>query len=133
MGMPCKMNMVDIVIKQLNKTETILDEDFREAKYPNKYSPEITLRGQVNFSKTEYRLNKRFPTLTGDKNPTFGHVLFRVRDLERAGVTLQKGDIIVSTAGISLGTPIMELRYESPLNGRFLLLYAEFERRKESY
>jgi len=130
---PVRMNLVDIVIKQLNKTEVVVDRHFRETRHSDKYDATITVKGQANFGNSDYNFNRRVVTSTGDANETEGHLVFEVARLQREGVTLAKGDIVTEIAGIPMDLTLIELRYESPLNGKFLLLYADFVRREGSY
>lgn len=130
MALPLRLNLIRVVIEQLNTTTTVEDPDFREAVGTKKYASQVVLEGQVNLaSKPKYFMQA--PSRTGDMEPTMGHLVFRKRDLDAAGVTLVKGDRVVEVGPVATPTPIdsklVEVRPESPLRGDFLLIYAEFK------
>jgi hypothetical protein len=123
------MNPVRIVIEQLNTATTVKDPDFREAVGVKHHRTRIEVEGQVNLAtKPKYFMSA--PSRTGDMEPTRGKLVFRKRDLARAGVTLRKGDLIVEVGPATDPTPINcdieEVRPESPLRGDFLLIVVEF-------
>ena len=132
MGRPTRMNLVDVVIKQIDFAKTHKDEDFREGRGVIRYQQPITLRAQVNYGDVKYHFKQRDPSFTGDQDKTAGHLVFKVTYLENLGITLNKGDFVVSVAGVPMNLVIRELRYESSLRGKFLLLYAVMETRRRS-
>ena len=127
-GLPNRLNLVTIQIKQLKKgsSDTYVDPDFAEPAGPIGYTATVTLEGQVNLMSQDFK--NLFRSITGDTNQSRGHLVFRnpVTDINGTAVTLQKGDIITSIAGESVEFYIYEIRPESPLNGGFLLKYCEF-------
>ena len=129
--LPYRMNPVEIKIRQFNHQETNWDEDFREPWSDESYDGVITVRGQVNLGgKTEREVSR---TNTGDAEPSYAWLVFRKRDLDEASppVVLKKADKVIEIAGEAVDFVIRELRTESPLRGRFLLLYAILEAPKE--
>ena len=129
--LPAKMNLVDIVVRQLLHEETQWDPDFEEPVGDKQRTQELTLRGQPNLGENRAALERRTSSLTGDKAESRGHIVFRIADLEAAGVQLAKGDQVVGIAGQAVDLLITEVRPESPLRESFLLLYAELEQRQD--
>jgi hypothetical protein len=68
---------------------------------------------------------------TGNEEVSIGHCLFRNTDLDNAGITLQTGDVFTDIAEVTTDLEIMHVKYESPLNGNFLLVYTFFENRHD--
>lgn len=127
---PYRMNLVDIELKQVNKPGTVIDVDFREPKGASKLQDVITLKGQVNFGGDKF-FNRTERTFTGDAAPSDGHFVFRKKDLDDLSIILQKGDRVISVAGVPMELELDEIRFESSLRGKFLLVYAEFEQIRE--
>lgn len=129
MAYPFRMNLMRIKIAQLDIPATIKDPDFREPIGRQQHYTPIELQGQVNLA-TKPRYFENAPSRTGDMEPTRGRLVFRKRDLDTAGVTLKKGDVIVEVGPATSPTPIdckiEEVRPESPLRGDFLLIVVEF-------
>ena len=132
MSLPLRMNLVDVVIKQLDVSSTYKDSDFREGRAVVRYSDPVTLRGQPNLGDVKFHMNVRDPSSTGDQDRTTGHIVFKLSYLNGLSITLKKGDVITSIAGVACHYPLRELRYESPWRGSFLLVYAVFEKRRSS-
>ena len=130
MALPLRMSMMRVVIDQLSATATVIDDDFRESKGPKDRPTRIEIEGQVNLYSNK-RYNPTDRTRTGDRDSSRGRIYFRMSDLTRAGITLSKGDMLVevgpSTTPTQLNCPLIQVRPESPRNGQFLLMVAEFE------
>lgn len=129
MARPIRINPVRIKVKQFDATTTVEDSDFREPKSEKVFESVKELKGQVNFGGKTY--SEVWRTRTGDEGRTMGWCVFRTSDLEKWGVTLRKGDRIIEIAGEPMDLEIREVRFESPLRGKFLLVYAIFEHVKE--
>jgi hypothetical protein len=129
---PIKMNTVNVIIKQLIRDTEMLDEDWREMKGSYRYEEPITLKAQVNFGDGGAKFEELSYSMTGDQENTSGHLVFSVKYLTDNGITLRKGDVVTSIAGISTELVINQLRYESPLRGGFLLLYVNLYKRNRS-
>ena len=78
MSLPLRMNLVDVVIKQLDVSSTYKDSDFREGRAVVRYSDPVTLRGQPNLGDVKFHMNVRDPSSTGDQDRTTGHIVFRL-------------------------------------------------------
>lgn len=129
MPFPKRMNPVNIKLHQRNAADTVMDSDFREPASTRAFDAGVVVKGQVNFGMKKYA--EQDITMTGDKGDTMGWFCFRKSDLDRAGISLQKGDRVSEVAGEAMDLEIVEARPESPLRGRFLLIYADFEHVKE--
>jgi hypothetical protein len=125
------MNLVDIVILQNRRSEEVVDPDLNEPAGPRKYATpcdgQLSLKGQVNFGGKSFK--DLTPTIAGDTAVIRGHCVFRLTYLEEKGVTLTKGDLIINIAGKDMepACRITQVRHQNPLNGQFLLVFAEFE------
>lgn len=131
------MNLVDVQLEQLDVAATIFDEDFNVpvggAAAGKARGPAIDLRAQANFGQSAggNRWEQRAPSRTGDATDSAGHLVFRASDLDDAGVVVKKGDRVISIAGRGCDYLVREVRPESLLGGKFLLLYVELEENKE--
>ncbi len=123
---PRMMNFVDIKIQQFNHGDTPWDDDFNEPLPNRSYDGLVTLKGQINLGNKENARQEM--SSTGDETRTFGHCVFRKSDLDEAvpPVVLAKGDRVTEVAGVAVDYELTEIRPESPLRGKFLLIYAEF-------
>lgn len=129
MSIPIRMNMVDIVLRRLNAVATAIDPDFREQKRSKKFMDPVTIRGQANFAGKP--LEDRFRSHTGDVGTSSVWFVFRMSDLVSLGFEPKKGDRIAAVAGRTYNLEVKETRPESPLRGKFLLLYVIVEEVKE--
>jgi hypothetical protein len=130
------MTMMRVVIEQLSESATVVDDDFRESKGPKQRPNRIEIQGQVNlWSNKRYKPTDR--TRTGDRESSRGRIYFRMSDLTSWGVTLKKGDKLIevgpASAPTELNCPLIQVRPESPRNGQFLLMVAEFEFDREEH
>ncbi len=128
--LPACMNMVEIDISQIAPVvEQKVDSIFREPVSKKKRETVITVEGQVNYGSK--KKEARDITQTGDRENSFGWLVFRKCDLEDAGIFLKKGDRILRIASQVVDHLIDEVRPESVLEGDFLLLYAMFTINRE--
>ena len=72
---PHRMNLVDIEIRQILKSITPLDPDFREPVSSAALSSVVIVRGQANLGNK--RFERTFRTHTGDVAESEGHLVFR--------------------------------------------------------
>ena len=132
MTLPKRLNLIRIVLGQLDKTSTFVDDDFRQQVGAKRRFTEVIVQGQINIG---LRRGKKLAVTargkTGDEEKSRGHCLFRRADLKKQGVVIQKGDQIlrVGPTGdeVVVNGVVIEIRPESPLRGAFLLDYVEFE------
>jgi len=133
MTLPARLNLVDITIKQIQKSgvnATWQDPDFREPANTANFADSIVIQGQPNLGSRSFEQLLR--SITGSEERTRGHIVFKKETLDSAGITLQVGDKITDVGGFSVDLTIREVRPESPLDGSFLLLYAVFENNPET-
>lgn len=106
----CLIEPSEIVIEQLDKESTIYDELSREPIKQVRRKTRVTLEAQVSWTRNQ-RVGFHEGGQGGAQNEATGYLVFMRRDVEDAGVTLQRGDRIVSIAGINL-TPLTFLTGE---------------------
>ena len=128
---PSLIHPVDVEVRQLDEAGTAKDPDTGEVllgdgRYGGdvgeRYGDPITLAGQVKWGATEVFV----PAAGGEVPDSKGHVVFRVCDLETAGVTLRKRDKITAIAGTEYELWITELRPQAHYGGRPTLIFAVF-------
>lgn len=95
----CLIDPSDIVIEQLDKGATIYDEDAREAVKQVRRATQVLLEAQVSSTRDQRTAFKRGGQ-GGAQNEASGYLVFMRRDVEDAGVTLARGDRIISIADI---------------------------------
>jgi hypothetical protein len=88
---PFRMNLLPLKIRQLEE-EVELDPDFLEPLSNKSYSEPKEIKAQIVFASYQ----EKTPSLTGDIERTDGRICVRIRDLERLGIVLKKGDRIVA-------------------------------------
>ncbi len=129
MSLPLRMNEVEVKIKRLDEAGTVIDPDFREARRQKKFSDPITVKCQVNFGQKTLEDTAR--THTGDAEPSSGWLVFKLSYLAALGWEPKKGDRVIEIAGRPVDLRVRQTRPESPLRGKFLLLYVVLEEVKE--
>lgn len=129
--LPAVLNPVDIVVDQRSVATTAIDPDFDEPLGAAARGASITLRGQVNYGSASGHHERLVRSRTGDEAASSGHLLFRKKDLDDAGVTIGKGDRVSSIAGVSVDLEIIEVRHQAPLRGVFLLTMCPFRERSD--
>lgn len=128
MNLPFRMNLVTIKLRRLDVDGTSKDPDFREARRSKKFQ-DVELMGQVNFGNKQ--VDDRLRTHTGNDPVSSAWFVFRMTDLEDAGFEPKQGDRVVEVAGRPVNFEVRQTRPESPLRGKFLLLYVIVEEVKE--
>ena len=118
---PCLMNYVSVTIKQLNKSLGLIDPDYRDVAQKT-YGIPFTVNAQINY----FKVQRQEMSWTGDRDVSEGRIVFRAKDLEDAGIELQKGDIITSIAGEVFNYKIVEERYHGFVFGGANLLHYDF-------
>ena len=138
-GNPVRINRIKVAIRQLSKTSTVLDPDYREAKENRVYSEPIEVIGQWVGGEQSFRLER---TMTGDSLPTTGHIVFRFKELDavQPGFLPKKGDRIISVNGIPSEWTITKASKGSPLYGnrmksfaRPILLHVDVEQTRKEF
>lgn len=97
MPYPRLLHPVNVQIEQINYSETIYDEDAREAIQQAARNNSVTLSGQVKYGSSK----EQSYNTGGVQENERGYVLFRQRDLDGASVTIAPNDRITSIGNIS--------------------------------
>lgn len=138
-GHPVRINRIKVAIRQLSKSSTVLDQDYREAKENRVYSEPIEVIGQWVGGEQSFRLER---TMTGDSLPTTGHIVFRFKELDavQPGFLPKKGDRVVAVNGIPSEWTIIKASKGSPLYGnrvksfaRPILLHVDVEQTRKEF
>lgn len=128
---PVRWNPSEVVIRQLRTSgPTVLtDPDYGEMDQGRKkeYFSDLVLQAQIVYGEKDARA----PAITGDVGEADGHLTFKATDLEAQGVSLSKGDLIVSIAGFPVNYKIIEVRPSGHLRGRNWLVLAYFKNNDE--
>ncbi|MBU1456919.1 MAG: hypothetical protein KKD01_19565 [Proteobacteria bacterium] len=131
MILPIRLNLVRIVIKPIDRPNTVIDPDFKEPIGHKEFSVPYEVNGQLNiFSPNKYMYEMHIKTRIGDQAPVAGRIIFREKDLEDRLIVINKGDTIVS-AGESgrekkIDGRVLEVRPLSWKFGKPLLTVVEF-------
>jgi len=135
---PIKYNPIRVMIKKLNKPDIIIDDDYGTPVGGNvglTRDDAIEIEAQINLGNKKYFAMMR--AQDGDKNLTQGHLFISKNAMDLKGFSVAKGDKIVEVgpAGSAqkFNSIITEVRPESPLNGDFLFIVAEFEEDKDQH
>ena len=130
---PNLVHPVNIEIQQISKAETYYDPDTREPIQQAVRSATIVLPGQPRIrSGDELKMSSR----GGDRPESEGYVLFRKRDLDAKGVTLQINDRITKIGHLEQQLYIDRLEWIGQLqdyNGPTLLKAWYVDRRPSKY
>ena len=129
---PVLMNLMRIVIQPMSASNTVIDDDFREAVGVKDFGTAVEMEGQVNLKYTRFSLEPLDRTLTGDREGVSrGKLVFKYDYLVQNGYTINKGDIVVEFGPVAAPTVVNKKIYEvtptAPLRGQFTLLEAKFE------
>jgi hypothetical protein len=93
MPTPRLIHPIPVEVRQLQRSSTKVDEDFREEIEHVSRGTTVTIPGQVEW-KTDNRLRAN---KTGVEQASDGYVLFRTADIRTAGLTqIDQGDQIVA-------------------------------------
>ena len=125
-SLPMRMALTKVVISQLRMSHTHVDKVYKES-VGKENRKNVTLYAQNNSNV----IKRKSASSTGDKIMTAGHLVFKKKDLEDAGVKLRTGDYIIELAGDKVNFEIVEIRPESILGGSNRLLYADYMAAKE--
>ena len=94
----CLIEPSEIIIEQLDKASTIYDDDAREPIKQVRRSPQVTLEAQVSWTRNR-QVGYKFGAQGGAQDEAVGYLVFMRRDVAAAGVTLSRGDRIITVAG----------------------------------
>jgi len=125
-ALPMRMALAKIKIAQLRMSHTHVDRVYGEAVGKEERKT-VTVYGQNNSA----AIKRKTATSTGDRINTAGHLVFKKKDLDDAGVVLRTGDYIIEIAGAKVNFEIVEVRPESILGGKQRLIYADYMAAKE--
>ena len=107
MPLPNLIHPVDIVIEQIDKTETMYDEYAREPIQIVDREAQLTLPGQVKWE-SQFGLEHE---KSGARETSRGYVLFRKTDLDAQTITLQLNDRIVKMGHVETDVYINRLEW----------------------
>lgn len=129
-------NLICVEIAELSIVQSKVNPVWGSATPQKRRRNKRLYRCQINLGSK--RQDRKFRTEKGDRTFTRGHLVFRTMDLapNTALPKPKKGDqitrIYVDTDQVQdVDWLVEEVRYESPLKGRPLLMYVEFERNRE--
>lgn len=133
---PVRWNPVTVEVKALSEQESKVDPVFRTARNRKVRTTAYIYNAQVNLGKKAQDRKDR--QHLGDRTETRGWILLRTCDLA-PNSDLPKPQTGWKITKLFVGTDqeqkvdylIEEVRHESQLRGRPLLLYCEFERDRE--
>ena len=136
LGRPFNWNPVGVRIVDLTRSGPTVDPVFKTPVNIKARPQAYDYKAQVNLGRKAQ--DRKFRTASGDRPQTNAHLVFRTKDLApyTALPIPQKGwKITALYAGeldeIVVDYLIEEIRYESPLRGRPLLIYVEFSENKD--
>ena len=126
-GHPLCWNPVAVQIVQLNAVQTVaqrLDPDFNETQYGQDkiYTTTLNLQAQIAYGIKD----KQTAALTGDPASAAGHLTFRSKDLELAGIVLKKGDLVKKIEDHFVDFKVIEARPTAHLRGNSWLTMVFF-------
>jgi hypothetical protein len=105
MVQPRLIHPVSVTIQRIDRATTVYDEDAREPVQQASRFTNLILQGQPRWTSGEQlRISRDGPTVDAD-----GYVLFRYRDLDAAGITLQINDRITQIGRRTLEVYIVRL------------------------
>lgn len=108
MAIPNLIHPVPIVIRQIDESETIYDDDMREPVQQTVRGASVTVNGQVKWG-----MEKSFTsTARGAEEGSDGYVLFRYVDLAAAGITLKREDRFLKLGNVDVDVYVKALRPE---------------------
>jgi hypothetical protein len=131
MRYPFRMNLVRIVIRPMDRPNTVIDPDFKEAVGKKEFGVPYEVYGQLNFySPNKFMYELHMKTRTGDQAPVHGKLVFRTTDLENRLIEIRKGDTVVSAGQVGrekvIDGRVIEVKPEAWKFGRPLLTIVEF-------
>lgn len=87
---PHLLHPVPVELRKLNRTATKWDDKAREPVGHTIRDAAVTLQAQVQYN----RIEEPIPDFLGVRHDSKGYLLFLWRDLEAAGVAVERGDKI---------------------------------------
>ena len=106
MTLPNLLHPVPIVIEQLDQTNTVYDEDYREPVMQASHATSKTLPGQVKWGLDD----ELAMSVGGPSEKADGYVLFRYVDLNAQSVTLKQNDRFTKIGNVETDVYIVSLK-----------------------
>ena len=134
MPLPRLLHPVPVEVEQLDRVETIVDEDYREPVQQAVRGPRKTVPGQIKWTFDD----QLRATLVGAEQEAQGYILFRRRELRAASLEIKQGDRFVKIGtganAVLVDLYVVGLRYEGhyPDQGGPALVKAFFKDRMPS-
>lgn len=101
---------VPVVVEQLDTANTIYDDVAREPVKTVARASQTTLEAQVSWGRSS-RYSYRQGGQDGFAEKADGYLVFRVSDLDDAGVSLARGDKVVTIGGRPAGVYLTDRLY----------------------
>lgn len=113
MPLPRLIHPVPVQVEALQRSATIVDEDFREPVQQATRGPRVTIQGQVKWGLDEALKM----SLSGADQESSGYILFRLADVRAAGLgQLKQNDRFVSIGSgankVDVDLYVTALRYQ---------------------
>lgn len=110
--LPNLLHPIPVVIQQLERTEAVSDDDYREPVQQAIHGPQIICPGQVAWTSTEFLE----AGVLGADSRADGYILFRTVDLRAVGLAVLKQNdrflkIGVGPNAIEVDLYVVNLRY----------------------
>jgi len=106
MPIPNLIHPVPITIQQIDITETLFDEDYREPIQQSKRKTNIIVDGQIKWGMDDDLKMSR----GGAQEKSDGYVLFRYVDLESASIVLRQNDRFIKLGTLEVDVYIIKLK-----------------------
>lgn len=106
MPLPNLLHKTNIVIQQIDKGDTIYDEDTREPVQQAHRTVNKDLKGQVHWGQAD----DLEPGAGGVQEESDGYVLFRYLDLDKKGIALSPGDRIIKMGRLNTDVYLIKLQ-----------------------
>ena len=109
MPIPNLIHPVAVVIEPIQRSQTIVDDDYGEEFESTDYGVPVTIKGQIKWGKDD----KLRPTDLGAESGSDGYVLFRKVDLATLSLSDPKqGDRISKLGTVNVDVYVVEVRHE---------------------
>ena len=106
MPQPNLKHPVDVVIQQILRSTTIMDDDFREPVQSAARTAKKTLKGQVQWRSHNSLSEKNY----GPISDASGYVLFILADLNRESITIKREDRFTRMGGVDTDVYVISTR-----------------------
>jgi hypothetical protein len=106
MPQPNLIHPVDVVLQQISRATSIMDDDYREPVQMAARDTKKTLQGQVSW-RTKGSLQQGY---TGPAADASGYVLFLNVDLTRESITIKREDRFTSMGGVDTDVYVVATR-----------------------